>query len=136
MKTLLMGCLLLCLQGQAGMDSLTPQSQGGITYISGGVGIDEGDALRAVRDQYNLHLLFAVDGKGEYVSDVTVRIADESDRTLLETLSSGPHLFLRVQPGRYRITAAYGGLTMRKTVTVGAGRGAYVSLYWPRSAGA
>ncbi len=80
------------------------QTQGGITYVTGGVGLDESQAFQAARGQYNLHL--TVTGRsGEFLADVPVKIVDSSKRTVLEVTTGGPYLFATLPPGRYLIIA-------------------------------
>jgi len=65
---------------------IKPQTQGDVTFVSGGVGEDEHKALRAIQGQYNLHLTFAVKGSGEYASGVKVKIEDAKGHTFLDTI--------------------------------------------------
>jgi hypothetical protein len=123
----------LCLALPLSAAALQPQTQGEVRFLSGGVGAEESSALKAVRDQYNLHLLFSAKDTGEYLSDIEVRIADAAGKTLVETVSEGPQLFAQLKPGRYIIDAVYGGKSLRKTVSITEKRGASLSLIWPES---
>ena len=49
-----------------------PQTQGGITYVSGGIADDWQQSMESQRGQYNLHLLFAQLGTGAYFANVPV----------------------------------------------------------------
>ena len=98
---------------------IKPQTQGEVNFVSGGVGVDEMNAMQAMRADYNLSLLFSVQGTGEYLSDVKVSITDSSGNTLLETVSDGPKLFARLKPGRYTVTADLDGQVSHKMATVG-----------------
>jgi hypothetical protein len=97
---------------------LQPQTQGEITFVSGGVGVEELNAIQAIRSDYNLSLLFSAQGTGEYLSDVKVNIKDSSGNTLLETVSDGPMLFARLKPGRYTVTADLEGLVAHKKASI------------------
>ena len=48
----------------------TPQTQGDVTYISGGVGDEWQQSMDERRAEYNLHLLFAQQGTGAYFAYV------------------------------------------------------------------
>lgn len=128
---LILPCLLAGLPVPAQSAALTPQTQGEVTFISGGVGGDEQAAMQAVRGDYNLSLLFSVQG-GAYLSGVDVRITDASGNSLLQTVADGPKLFARLKPGRYVVTVEREGKAIRKTVTVGSRQGAPVSFVWPQ----
>ncbi|MCK9394742.1 MAG: carboxypeptidase regulatory-like domain-containing protein [Methylobacter sp.] len=95
-------CVLFSFPAAAEQSPIKPQTQGEVTFVSGGVGTDERNALQAMRDDYNLTLLFSVKGTGEYVSDVKVRITDSSGNLVLESVSDGPMLFAKLKPDRYR----------------------------------
>ncbi len=107
-----------------------PGRQGDIAYTSGGVG-DEGLAhMRAIESGYNLRLLFAVKGSGEYLANVHVRLVDKSGNTVLDTVSQGPYFFANVRPGRYRVVAESEGRPIRRTVDVGGTGAVSRALYW------
>lgn len=106
------------------------QSQGDVTFISGGIGGDERDALQAVRADYNLTLLFSMQGTGEYFSDVTVSISDAKHQSVLDTVSDGPMLFAKLKPGRYRVSADHEGQVINKNVTVDGKHRSALSFTW------
>ena len=106
------------------------QSQGDVTFISGGIGGEERDVLQAVRADYNLALLFSMQGTGEYFSDVTVSISDAKHQTVLDTVSDGPMLFAKLKPGRYRVSADHEGQVINKNVTVDGKHRSALSFTW------
>ncbi|NMC74955.1 MAG: carboxypeptidase regulatory-like domain-containing protein [Geobacteraceae bacterium] len=108
---------------------LQQQTEGGITFISGGVGYDEREALKKVEGDYNLRLLFAA-RSGELVADVKVTIQDAKGKTILEAVAGGPRFFAKLAPGAYRITAVQNGTPMTRTVTISSKRPASQAFYW------
>jgi hypothetical protein len=132
---LIFSCVLFSFAAVAEQSLIKQQTQGEVTFVSGGVGGDERDALQAMRADYNLSLLFSVKGTGEYVSDVTVRITDSSNHPVLETLSDGPMLFVRVKPGRYNIAVDRDGQIIHKAVTVRGQKRTSLSFTWPQEQG-
>jgi len=106
------------------------QSQGDVTFISGGIGGEERDVLQAVRADYNLALLFSMQGTGEYFSDVTVSISDAKHQTVLDTVSDGPMLFAKLKPGRYRVSADHEGQVIDKNLTVDGKHRSALSFTW------
>jgi len=82
----------------------TERTATGIPYVSGGVGIDEWDALRAVSGDYNLRVTCAL-REGNYLSDVHVTIQNATGATVLETIPQGPWLFSKLPPGKYTVIA-------------------------------
>ncbi len=110
-----------------------PQTQGDVTFMTGGVGIEERDTLNATRPDYNFSLLFYIQGTGKYLSDVAVRITDLAGNVFLETVSDGPELFAKLPSGRYIVTVAFYGTTYHKIVSVGRRRNVSLSFTWPQS---
>lgn len=84
-------------------------SDRGIHYVSGGVGEGERAALDAQSNQFNLRLLFAMQGSGEYLSAVRVNILDARGETILTAESKGPWFFAQLAPGDYTVEASVPG---------------------------
>ncbi|WP_411726992.1 carboxypeptidase-like regulatory domain-containing protein [Methyloglobulus sp.] len=110
---------------------IKPQTQGEVTFVSGGVGSDERDAMQAIRSDYNLSLLFSLQSTGEYLSDVKVSITDSSGNTFLETVSDGPMLFAKLKPGRYNVTVELNGQVAHKKAIIVGNKRTSLSFIWP-----
>jgi len=134
-RKLVAGALALGLTGAAlAQDGLPPlQSSGGVSYMTGGVGLDESAAIKAAEKDFNLSLLFAQTKRGEYLSDVKVSIADKAGKTVLKVVSDGPMLLVRLPAGAYKVSADHGGKTLVKTVQVAAKGVARASFVWDPS---
>lgn len=132
---LILPCVLSGFPALAEQPALAPQTQGEVGFVSGGVGGDEQRAMQAMRADYNLGLLFSVQGSGEYLSGVKVRITDASGKVFLETVSDGPKLFAKLKPGRYLVTADRDGQAIERKATVGGGQMTALSLAWPPKKG-
>lgn len=109
--------------------AVQPQAQGDITFVSGGVGLDEVDAMKALKPNYNLHLLFAVKS-GEYLSDIEVAIFDKKGNVYLQTLSLGPFMFVNLKSGSYYVKAQLDGRVISKKVTITAHKSTSLSFIW------
>lgn len=98
---------------------LQPQTTpGGIAWVSGGIGFDETHALKKIEGDYNLRLLFAVQGTGAYLADIVVIVQDRQGQPLLEATAPGPRLLAQVPPGTYTVTATSGGATETRRISV------------------
>lgn len=115
----------------AELTSITAQTQGDVTFVSGGIGINELSQMRALQSDYNLSLLFSVSGTGEYLSDVKVVIKDSNNTICLETVANGPMLFIKLKPGRYSIQVDNGGSTRTGKVTVAGNKLSKLSFSLP-----
>ena len=94
--------------GEALME-IAPTTENGITYVSGGIGEGQAQAMMGMRKDYNLQLTFAMKGTGEYLADVKVNIQDAKGKEILETVSSGPLFYAKLPQGRYKVTAEFNG---------------------------
>ena len=98
---------------------------------TGGVGLEEREALNAERDRYNLRLAFA-EKDGSYLADIAVRLSTADGKDVYNGSSDGPWLFARLQPGKYRLEADYGGDKQVRILAVGAHQAApLIVLHWP-----
>lgn len=107
-----------------------PVTESGITYVSGGNGLEERQALNDVSGDYNLKLVFAEKQSGSYLADVKLSIMDMKGRKVLEAISDGPWFLAKLVPGRYKITAEIAGKTQVRQAKVGSGRLAQLYFYW------
>lgn len=109
------------------------QHEGAIEYLSGGIGKDEAGAVEQASRQWPLTLEFAVrEGQhAVFTADVHVLVRDAQGRTILETISEGPYLLARLQPGHYTVEARRQGHALQRKVVVRPGRPARAVLVWP-----
>ncbi len=77
-----------------------------IDLVSGGVGEAEREFLNEIGKDYALKLIFSNE-KGEYLSDVKVKMYDEKGKQLLETVSDGPWVFIDLPSGNYRLETSF-----------------------------
>jgi hypothetical protein len=100
-------------------DGLPPvRTFGSVSYVTGGVGLDESAAIKAAEKDFALSLTFTATKRGEYLSDVKVNIKDKAGKTVLEAVSEGPMLLARLPTGAYKVSADYDGKAQVKTVRV------------------
>jgi hypothetical protein len=123
--------LALGLAGVAfAQDALPPvQTFGSVSYVTGGIGLDESAAIKAAEKDFALSLTFAATTRGEYLSGVKVSIKDKAGKTVLEAVSDGPMLLARLPAGVYKLSAEHDGNALSKTVRVqpkGVTRAAFV----------
>jgi hypothetical protein len=92
---------------------------GGISYVTGGVGLDESHALRAEASRWPLELLFA-GPTSDYLSDVHVDITGSSG-SIFQATADGPFMLVKLPPGDYVVHATYKGQQKTHTVKIGGG---------------
>ncbi|MGE8589530.1 MAG: carboxypeptidase regulatory-like domain-containing protein [Alcaligenes sp.] len=94
--------------------------QGSVQYVSGGIGIDESEAMKAAAKDYPLALTFAAqrDGKADYVASVAVTILDAQGKEVLKATSEGPYMLVKLPAGAYKVSATFEGKAQEREVTV------------------
>jgi hypothetical protein len=105
------------------------KSYSGIPYVSGGIGLDEREALTRMSPDYNLKLSFAVTS-GNYLGDVPIVIRDAGGKVVLEAVSEGPWFLTKLPPGKYNVTAKLMGQIQQRSVQVSAGGQSQLSFFW------
>jgi hypothetical protein len=103
---------------QAGLPPV--QQQGSVQYVSGGIGLDESEAMKAAAKDYPLALTFAAqrDGKADYVANVAVTISDAQGKAVLQATAEGPYMLVKLPAGNYKISATYNGQAQQRDVSV------------------
>ena len=88
----------------------------GVKFLSGGVGDDEQQAIKADAAAYPFHLVFSrPDGAFVVADQVTVR---DRGRIVLSVSQAGPFLLAKLPPGKYAVDATVGGKAQNRSVEV------------------
>lgn len=107
-------------------------SHADVTFVTGGIGDNERQAIEAARADYNLHVMSAnIDGA--FVGDARAVITRKKGNGTEEMLSvvAGPLLYVRLPAGTYTLTATLGGQVRKQSFTVAArGKSTHVHLGW------
>lgn len=103
------------------------QTQGNVSYTSGGVGLDESQALRREAPRWPLALQFT-GRSGGYVADVHVTITKSGGATVLDASSNGPFMLVKLPPGHYTVRAQYKDTAQTRSVSVS--KHTTVSFHW------
>jgi hypothetical protein len=122
---------------RASLPDRSPQvhTDGGVRYVSGGVGESGRSELNALSNQFNLHLLFATQGSGDYLAAVRVNILDAHNESVLTAESEGPLFFAQLPPGHYTVEATPTSGTgqdqlQRKRAHIDGARQLRLDFYW------
>ncbi len=107
-----------------------PQQVGNISFITGGIGDEERDALKAVKDNYDLSITSSsATDAGAYVADMQVVISDREGHELLNT-HAGPLFYAELPSGNYVIEGQSRGQSHKQNVTIAHGKTANVHFTW------
>lgn len=105
-----------------------PTQNGNITYITGGIGDEERNALQAVKNHYNLSIMSA-GVSGAFAGDTHIIIRDRAGNEVINT-DAGPLFYANLPAGQYVVESSSEGQTHSNKVTVGSGKTANLHLTW------
>ncbi|HYQ39760.1 MAG TPA: carboxypeptidase regulatory-like domain-containing protein [Pseudomonas sp.] len=108
---------------------LVPKEQNGITYLSGGIGEDESQAMKQVKG-YNLHMTFSAGAANDYLSGVDVVITTVEGRSIVSLSQVGPIVYVKLPAGKYLVVASQNGREKRSTVALDGTKTGTVNLHW------
>jgi hypothetical protein len=102
------------------------------SFVNGGIGTEEADAIRTEAADYPLELVFSrrADERYEFVAEVHLRIQDRDGQVIVDKPFQGPIFLARLPDGTYTVTAEYRGETQKRRVAVVDGKHAKLSLVW------
>lgn len=101
-----------------------------VSYISGGMGYAEAAALKREGRSFPLNLIFTAGKESAYVGRVRVVIEDSAGEVLVDTVSDGPIMLVRLPSGTYRVSAESRGRVMEQIVHVDARGFRRVDFHW------
>jgi len=113
------------------------QHKGALKWMSGGIGKDQADAMRAIASRYNVRLVMAQARKpsAAFLAAVPVTLSDAKGRVLLKIKSDGPYLFLHLPPGHYSVKAEVAGRVLSRSFSVKGNGARQIALIWPKPPG-
>jgi hypothetical protein len=114
--------------------ALLPENEtvvvGDVSYVSGGVGEESREQLKAFAAAFNLKLLLA-HKSGEYIGDVQIVLVDGKGKEILKAVAEGPIFMANLPAGRYEVIATTEGLTQKQRATVVKGKLGTLVFRWP-----
>lgn len=111
-------------------DTETVVMVGNVSYVSGGIGEESRERLKAFASAFNLKLLLARKS-GEYLGDVGVVIADATGAKILTVTAEGPIFMANLPAGTYEVAATTEGQTQKQRVSVVKGKLGTMHFRWP-----
>lgn len=109
-------------------------SHAGVTYVTGGIGDDEREAIEAAKEDYNLHVTSA-SNDGAFVGDARVVIVNKAGEEMLNVVA-GPLLYVRLPAGNYVLDASLGEQKKHQSFTVAKkGQPVMIRMGWKVASG-
>lgn len=110
----------------------TTRQQGDISYVSGGIGKDEREALQATQNSYNLRILNA-DKSGHLSGNSRLFIRDAKNNLLLDAIS-GPIFYANLPKGTYVVEGQSQEQIKTQRITIANGKPTRVRFMWAEDA--
>jgi hypothetical protein len=108
---------------------LTPQTQNGVHFVSGGVGKREQAAIDEMQSDYNVRVTLS-DPAGRYLTGVELSIETNDGKRLVQTTTKGPIFLAKLDAGRYALRASQPSrMTERRVFDVPHNRKEHVRLF-------
>lgn len=135
MKTLLkiIVCMQLLVTGSWAIAQIpeTQYSQG-ISYITGGVGEGETNAILAEAKQWPVLLEMSQieNGRGVWIFGATIKIVNNAKQVIFDAQADGPYMLINLVPGDYSIEASYQGVIQKRSISIKPDSVQKISLFW------
>lgn len=104
----------------------------GISYISGGVGEGESQAILAEAKQWPLLLELSQleNGRGVWIFGAKVKILNAQNQVIFDAQSDGPYMLINLSSGQYQIEASYQGVLQKKSLSFQGSTPQKLAIFW------
>lgn len=109
------------------------QDAHGVTYVTGGIGAEEVEALEPYKKQFGLYLMFTEGKVGRVIDDVDVRILNQKQEIVFSVDHAAPRLLLNLAAGKYTLIATNQGEKLRAPFRYQGQKMQRVILNWKRA---
>jgi hypothetical protein len=109
----------------------TQYSQG-ISFITGGVGKEETEAILGEAKQWpiTLELSQIENGRGVWIFGATIKVLNAKKQIIFDAQADGPYMLINLVPSEYVINATYEGVIQTRAVSIKADSSQKISLFW------
>ncbi len=111
---------------------LNAQNSQGISYITGGIGKDEVNAILAESKRWPLLLELSQieNGRGVWIFGAKVKIIDAKGQIIFDAQADGPYMLLNLEPGEYILEASYQGVEQKRSPIIKTGVLQKIAILW------
>ncbi len=109
----------------------TQYSQG-ISYISGGVGEGESQAILTESKQWPLLLELSQleNGRGVWIFGAKIKVLNTKNQVIFDAQADGPYMLINLTAGQYQIEASYQGSIQKKSVLIQGSGLQKLAIFW------
>lgn len=128
------GVLMICLLSSLLAVAQVPDTKysDGIAYISGGVGLEESEAILAEAKQWSVLLeLSQLEGaRGVWIFGAQIKIINTKQKVIFDAQAEGPYILINLEPGEYVLQAAYRGVEQKRAISVKPSQSQKITIFW------
>ncbi len=106
-----------------------PQQIGNVSFVSGGIGEDESNAIKAQASNFDLRVT-ETQRDGAYTSGAIVILTDNKTREQFTIGNTGPLLYVNLPNGAYTLKAVNGSEEITRQIKVNAHKPVNLNLVW------
>lgn len=125
---------VVCILNSSAVFAQIPDTQysQGISYISGGVGEEESQAILAEAKQWPLLLELSQleNGHGIWIFGAKIKILNSRRQVMFDAQADGPYILINLNVGQYQIEASYQGVTQKRAVSIQASAPQKLAIFW------
>ena len=102
------------------------------SYIMGGIGEHEADAIQAVAKKWPLSIQFTehLENYDSWVSGVELKIINSAGHTIFDERIDGPMFLANLPTGSYQLIGSYRGVTKKMMVKIMTNQSLQISMNW------
>ena len=133
-KTILSTICLTCFSMTYAQILNTQYSQG-ISYISGGVGEEESQAILAEAKQWPvlLELSQLENGRGVWIFGAKIKILNANNQVVFDAKADGPYMLINLPTGDYQLEGTYEEKVQKRSLAVKSTLPQKINLFWRSS---
>ena len=109
----------------------TQYSQG-ISYISGGVGEEESQAILSEAKQWPLLLELSQleNGRGVWIFGAKIKILNSQNQVIFDAQADGPYILINLNAGQYQVEASYQGVVLKRSINIQGSTPQKLAIFW------
>lgn len=130
-KSILSVIYLTCISTACAQIPGTQYSQG-ISYISGGVGEEESQAILAEAKEWPIlvELSQLENGRGVWIFGAKIKILNAKNQVIFDAHADGPYMLINLPAGDYLLEGTYQGVVQKKAIAVKSALPQKANLFW------
>lgn len=125
---------VLCLTYSSIVFAQIPNTQysQGVSYISGGVGEEESQAILSEAKQWPilLELSQLENGRGVWIFGAKIKILNTQNQVVFDAQADGPYMLINLPVGNYLLEGTYQGMLQKRSVVVKTALPQKINLFW------